>query len=427
MKNRKFPTLFCFISLIVGGVSAHSQTLTEAVRAGVSDSPVVREAMERIQISMAEVDIAKSALMPKVSMQASGGAAYRDRSLDGEQTGNGDTLFSRSGLLTIEQLLFDWGMTKHQIRSAEMRQQFTDLLSESVRLEQGMEITGTFLELLKSRRQLQVLDSQLAYLDSMLEKAGNREGLDGKTQSAIIKGRVATVKGQRVQLGGRVKSLEERFRILTTLDPGALAMPSVPSSLGAYNSPEKNPRYQAARVAIDTAETNVAALERDLKPKLFLNMSGGLGQDVLGITGPDNSYAALAVVRWDLFEGGKKRAAIQKARSEANRDRAAQDSVDRNFRDAYAVAKETAQANWERLAELSQSVVELEGVLGELEAEADSGTPEGKRVSLVNLVQTRSEIARNELEAVDAEISAAIASFQALEAAGVLLEYLNVE
>lgn len=428
MKTRAF-FLFPFLSLL-GASPSSAQSLSESVRSGLDSSPVIKEAIQQVQMAFSDVDIARAARKPKVSVQGSAGAAFRDRSIDGVATGSGDTLFSRSALLTVDQLLYDWGMTKHQIRSAELRQRFTELLSQSVKHEQAMEIVSVYLELMKSQRQLEVLDEQLAYLTTMMDKAKERAkaGVQGKTEVGVITGRLASAKGQRIQLSGKAKALTERFNVLTTLTASSLQMPKLPGSLAPYRNYEKNPRFQAAQIAIENSAVNVAAMKSDLLPKFYLNLSGGLGQDVLGITGPDNSYAALAVVKWDLFEGGKKKAAIAKAASEMNRDGAAKETVIRNFNDAFAVSDVTAQSERERMAELGASVVELMDVLGELEQLADSGTPDAKqRISLINLVQTQSEIVRNRLEGIDAEFGAAVATYRGLEASGSLLEYLNIE
>ena len=77
--------------------------------------------------------------------------------------------------------------------------------------------------------------------------------------------------------------------------------------------PTRNWHYQAATKQLEAARLEKETMKRKYGPRIFLEVSGTLGQDVLGIEGRDNATSAMIVFSWDLFDGGRRKGQIEQA------------------------------------------------------------------------------------------------------------------
>lgn len=89
-----------------------SLTLRDAILRAFARNPKISEAAAQIRVGEAELDAAKSAWYPQVSLAASGGRSHQTDS-------SGSLNNSGSGGITLSQLLYDFGRTGGNRRAAQ--------------------------------------------------------------------------------------------------------------------------------------------------------------------------------------------------------------------------------------------------------------------------------------------------------------------
>ena len=86
-------------------------SLAEAVAKALAFDPTLRKVRADTHEAQGYWREVRADRLPQLSLNAAGGIAYRDRSIDGIATG-GNTLFSRSATLIGRQLLADFGYSR---------------------------------------------------------------------------------------------------------------------------------------------------------------------------------------------------------------------------------------------------------------------------------------------------------------------------
>lgn len=409
-------------------VSLRAETLARAVQLGLQESPSVRKALAEASISFHEIAEAKSDRRPQVYVDATGGAAFRDRSIDGVQTGTGDTLLSREARVTIQQIVFDFGASRALVESADLRNQFHTMLVEDVKLEQALQIAETYIELFRLRGKVGEIRKHIVELTKDRDLAIEQSVADSNATALVIDSRIDSAKFDLSALDARILALSDRFRLLTTLDPGAsMAMSRVPANLGGHVSIVETPKVRAAELAIKSSERDITAARRDMLPKFYVEGRGGLGQNVLGIEGQDNEWSGLGVFRWTPYLGGRKQAILDQQSSKFEADLAAKEEVIRSIRDSINLAQREIDGAGTRLRASRVASSGVAEALSKYQELLTTGDADGRRVGVLNLTNTRSEALSIKLNEVDARMDAYLHAVRGLAAGGTLIRYFESE
>lgn len=418
-----FGVSCCFV---FSSSSLFGEDLPNAVKLGLNKSPAVKKAIAEATSAFFETKEVKSDRRPQLFVESSGGRAFRDRSIDGVQTGTGETLTSRDARISLQQLLFDFGASKALVKSAQYRNQFKEMLVEDMREEQALKICETYVNVYRSRCQINSINEQIRYLNQYLATA--RQDLNVSDQETlpqilIIESRVESAKGLLAMHQGRLNIMKARFKMLTTLNPdGKMKMCRVPTNLATCVNYLQSPRVKAADLAIRSSEQNMFAAQRDRLPKIYFEGRTGWGVNVLGIDGGDDEWSTLAVARWPIMEGGRKMATINKQGAEIDKDMAAKQEVIDSIKESVESAQFQLNSSLKRRQSAEAAKNKLVAALAEFDREK-----EVKQVGVLNLVNARSELLTANITSTDALFDQYLAAFSGLESSGGLLRYLGIE
>jgi outer membrane protein len=424
MKKNPIIPLMALLALSVGTTTkCLAESLEGAVTAALKDSAAVDQALSRARSAAEEINIAKSRLRPNVSLEAAAGPAYRDRSIDGVSAGTGEALFSRRATVSVSQMLFDWGASGRFMRSARLRELYERILIADVREEQGLLVAETYVGLLAARMKANLIVSKLEYLGRLGELADKRKKGDGDTQYALLLGRQGTAEADLEKAKGQVEALERRFELLTQLKPSGFSFPRLPDVGGSFVDMDVAPRVLAARNAAEAQAEQVEALRKDLLPTVGLELRAGAGESVLGIQGPDNELSALAVVRWNPFDGGRKRALIRQAEAALAEDQAVMKDIKLAINDKVSTAQSEFKAAAKRYTELAGTIKEMDGAVVKFDALLDQEQAGATPISVAAVYGERNGA---QLDAVDAWAERYQSAYRVLAVAGQLLDFLGV-
>ncbi len=400
-----------------------AQSLRESVDASLRRSPTVQRAIQEARMTATDVGAAKAAQLPTLSVEASTGPAYRERTVDGINAGTGDWLLSRRAGFSLQQLLFDYGASGRLVSSARLREAYGNLLIAETLETQALIVVNAYLDVVRFRLQARLMEEKTGALGTYRTTAASRAAKEGDVDSVIVEGRLASSRADWAQAASRARAAERRFEQLTRLSPDHLDLPRLPDADSESGLSTANPKVRAAMIAVDASKENAEALRRDLYPKLLLQLQGSVGKNVSGVEGPDRDLSALAVFRWEIFDGGRKRAALQKARAETDKNSAIVDEVKLAIQDDVTQAVEGLRGARKRYSALSTSIGELTTGLKKTETLLEKGD---KNVRLMSVVSAFTEQSNTRRDLVDAQVDRYKSAFAALAASGRLLDYLGV-
>jgi outer membrane protein TolC len=416
------PVVALLVSASLSSLCA--ETIENSVQNALRDSPAVRQAVSKARAAAEEITISKSRQRPNVTFEGAAGPAFRDRSVDGVSSGTGETLFSRRASLSLTQMLYDWGASGKLVTSAKMKQLYQTLLIADAREEQALLVSDTYISLVGARLKANVLSDKVSYLMRFSDLATKKQRADGDTQSAVLRGRLGGAEAEFEKAKGLVEALEKRFALLTMCKGNDLALPPLPVVGGVSVDMDAAPKVVAAKQAVKAQEAQVDALRKDLLPTLSLEVRAGAGDSVLGIDGPDNELSALAVFRWNPFDGGRKRAAIRQAQANLESEKAVVDDIRQAINDRVSTSQAELMAAARRYKQLKDSISELNSATGQFDSLLE-GNQTG--VTPLSVAAVYGERNNAQLEAIEAWTDRYRSSYKVLAAAGQLLDFFNVK
>jgi outer membrane protein, adhesin transport system len=426
----KSPLIRASLTIIALGtlhpwVQLGAQTLKDGVEKGLCHSPSVKKALAEAAKSFHEIDRVSAGSLPQVSLNTRGGAAFRNRSIEGLQVANGDGLLARDARITIEQILFDFGTNRLLTESAVLRNEFQKLLIEDIREQQAGLIGETYLEVFKNRLESKVMEDHLSTLLKILKDAKNLEVEEGKDDSLVLEGRILTARSKLAEIVARIKGLDTRFQLLTCMDGTAgMGLVKMPTSICDHVDILESPRVKAAELAIKVSEANIQASRQDRMPKFYFEGVSGIGENVGGINGSDKEWGALITMKWNVFDGYRKKAIICQNLTELDKDVAAREDVILSIKDAVASNQEELNGAIKRRSQLQEAKGKIGEALKLYQAKLEAGE---KKATLLGLANNNREYLAIELESINALISGYQAAVRGMVAAGGFLEYLGID
>ncbi len=201
-----------------------SLTLRDAILRAFARNPLIAEAAAQIRVGGGNLDAAKSAWYPQVSLQGAGGKS-RQTYASGDQSSNG------SAGIQLSQLLWDFGKTNGSISEQEY-------LSDSYRFSLYSTMTDVALSTMQAylsvkRYQALVLASQdnIESLTRVRDTAKLRADAGLSSQSDVLQAetRIAGMRATVEQYRAQARSSQAQLTVLTGVVSSDL--PDLPESL----------------------------------------------------------------------------------------------------------------------------------------------------------------------------------------------------
>lgn len=373
-----------FVFPIVGSARAE-MSLQEAVLLAAQAAPSVEAMRQEVAIKSVDVESARDAYFPAIS-------------LSGETS---TTASDGPGLvLSVTQLLFDWGKAKAEIEQAsqERVQAMSDL---KVAVEDlSFEVAGFFLD-------VEVLDRKIAYTREYMSfsrrLAGQAQdrasgGVGDNSEVARARLEIARAEEHMSQLMANRQIAMAQLEYLVGRPLRDVRTPPVIGFAEHYGSVEKiraairiAPEYTAARAKVAEAEAGIDTARAQRFPAINLkaqgrtDLNGGDVQTALGIS-----------AGVDLNSRGFGQRQIQSARLELEGAKASMLGVERELLNTTATALE--RLHLLRTSERSKAaqLVESEKVLATYEEQFIAGKRE-----ILDLLTTGRDLYDAQIDEID--------------------------
>src|SRR6476469_8860822 len=262
--KKKHWTMIVPGAVLLSASPAFGVELRDAVQQALSTNPQIRQAVANRLATQEERVQATGLYYPRISVEGSAGVRSL-RNPTRRAIGLADqTLYPIEGDLIVDQLVYDSGG-----REAEIRRQASRTDAAAARVEERSEyvalnVSRTYIDYLLQQRLVAIAQDNVTF----------HERLVGDLREGVSKGSISIADQQQA---------EERLQAARA-------------------------RVTEARADLDTAREDTRAAKAKIGPRLNLEGRARAGHDIDGFAGRTTDLQALAVRRWDLYNGGIKEA-----------------------------------------------------------------------------------------------------------------------
>ncbi len=330
--------------LAAGPAAGGPLTLREAIERGLAGSPLLAAAdHERVQAA-AGIQRARAGYLPRLEL--SHGYARSDQPVFafGSKLNQGNFTSSDFELdrlnhpgpvdnfrtaLTLRQPLFTGGRTSAGLEQAEAGREIADLQSARTRQEVVFQVARAYFGLQLAQERQRAVDASLRAAEANLALAQSRfrAGLAVESDVLAAEVRLARLREDASSAGAQLTVAQAALNDAVGLpldepqvavDPLALR-PARDVADVTGETQDRRPDYRALLVEERARERVIRVARSDYFPTIGLE-----GTYELNTEGPvgdgQGSWSVMAVLRWNLFNGGADQARVREA--EAARDRA---------------------------------------------------------------------------------------------------------
>jgi outer membrane protein TolC len=421
-------------------------TLDDALALAARFNADLLQARADAVIARADRSAATSALLPRLDLSASVGRAFEGASrprtrliggvpvqVSGGPASNEET-YSLNAQLT--QTLLDWEQFR-EVDRARWDATAAERQYDETSLSVAFTVTQRFYEVVKQERSLAVLEQTAARSQELVDRADALFTAGRAPKSDTYTARV-NLQSDRIEVEAqRARVAQARFALAqalgreaadapTVIAPAALDAPGLPSGepppLDALlvRARRRRPALAAQAALVRAAAVGIGTARAGYLPSLQAQGSyTRSGPELSGSEGvygdPTRAYSAtaLAVLSWNLFEGGRTRAGVQRAEAALARASAVRQAT------AEVVSREIADAR-EGVAALTRQVSLAADALG-IAREALALATQRFDAGLASQLEVRDanlKLAQAELTLIQTRIDHAVAQADLARAVG---------
>lgn len=408
------------ISLCLTG-PASGETLPEAVAAAFASNPQLEIERYRTEIARQNLEAARGAGRPTVSLSASGGYEYTDTTSP-FAFNLGDRPIATAQLQAV-QPIYTGGKVRAGVRQAEAGITSADFAFDAARQDLTLQVVTAYMDVVRDREAVSIRQNNVDVTGEQVRAAQDRFDVGVVTRTDVAQAQ-ARLEGARAALAGAEATLqasEANYQYLTGLQPGDLAppppIPPLPASLeqAIESALKNNPSIASAREDLRAAEAGVDSARADGRPQLNFVGTAGIQETFGNNDQRDTSVSALAQARIPLLTGGVVKAQTEGAKLRREQARRFVDNLETQVRAQVTQAWYSYDASLRSIdasrRQVEASEIAYEGAKEELAV--------GVRSTLDALDQEQ-QLFEARLALVAAERDAYVAAHNLLRATGAL-------
>ncbi|MGB0964665.1 MAG: TolC family protein [Litorivicinus sp.] len=441
--NKRWGMAWAVIAL-----PAWAMSLPEAIQHASTSDPSFQARAERVLANEAAVREARSGLFPQISLRAE--REYRDRRLPSSTSAGTNASYNNAGSsegwdqideseLTIDQVLWNPVIGREIDRAnADVALALASL--EQARLDLIDSTIDEYLQVLKQAETVQLLVSEIDAVNQGLKLAWARF-LDGTAREADAlqaEGRVLAVVNQlrsaQIELATLTSGLSLRTgqpveQVFSAPIEGQVVFESLVDWKAARLT---NPELLVAQRQIDANESQVSVRRATYSPTIQLRLGERIEEgrrDILQSNGTIRSElddvrdtTARIELRWDLFDGGRRKAQVEQAEVEVRAASIEYAAVENRFRSDVQLAQRRAELALGAQRSTRATLDAFQRVARERRAAYRAGL-----VSITDLIQAERELNAAQTEFMRAKYDAISAQVALGRLAGALDEEFLLE
>lgn len=433
-KSRILKALYVATAIVALPSQLRSERieLKTAVETAMQTNPEINQAVENKAAIEFEREQAQGMFLPRVSVEGSVGIRRLENATRKSLGIASQELYPLEAGLRIEQILFDGGS-----RSSELKRQASRSDGAAYRVEEraqfvALQVSRQYLDYLLQQRIVAASEDNIEFHERIVSdlREGVTKGSLSIADQQQAEERQQAARARLIEANQDLVNTAASFRTLTGLDlvDGAMLPPSLGDSIPASLEEsialarEQNPRVREAQADLDAAHAMVRKAKAEIAPTLSLEGNARIGDDIDGFRGETNDLQGGVVMRWDIFNGGIKRATIQEM---YRRERESRFRLDQLVREAEEDVRVAWNA-WDNQGKLVKQLDAQSVVSDELAKSYRAQFNIGRR-SLLDVLDAQNTRYNVQVRAETARFAQFFAEFKLLAAQNALLRAMQVE
>ncbi|MCW7552617.1 TolC family protein [Endozoicomonas gorgoniicola] len=342
-----------------------SLTINESVRLAMETNPIAKTLNIDVEAGEAKLKQKESGYYPQISLSAEGGSS--------RSTGKTWTSHTRSSL-DVKQMVFDFYKTRHQIESTEFKLKNKEFLRKEGRQRLALLVSKAYLEVLKLRQILALMDDNIAFYERLLEQMQQREKAGASSFSDVQRIQSLLQNARTIQVAYQADNTfaREAFTLIVGQAPDNLVIPALEKMNVSLNLPGVITRtlasyygVMAKRQNIESARSSLAESRSERYPDISLKASVSSEHSLQTQSKWKSDNKMLVVLSYNLWDGGNLEQRISENHSLFLRSQYQLDdylkNLEKDVREAYNSMKrfrEEKRLNSEALA-INKQIVQL--------------------------------------------------------------------
>lgn len=417
---------------VPNSLNAERIELKTAVETAMQTNPEINQAVENKAAIEFEREQAQGLFLPRISVEGSVGIRRLENATRKSLGIANEELYPMEGGLRVQQLLFDGG-----VRRSEVKRQASRTDGAAFRVEEraqfvALQVSRQYLDYLLQQRIVAASEDNIAFHSKLV----------GDLSEGVNKGSISIADQQQAeerQQAARARLTEANqdmvdtassFRTLTGLDlvDGAALPPSLGESIPAtleeslVRAREQSPRVREAQADVDAAHSMVSKAKAEMAPTVSLEGTARIGDDIDGFRGETNDLQGGLVMRWDIFNGGIKRAKVQEMYRRERESTYRLEQMVREAEEDVRIAWNAWDAQGKLVKELDQQSQVSDELLRSYRAQFNVG-----RRSLLDVLDAQNTRYNVQVRAETARFAQFFAEFKLLAAQNALLQAMQLE
>lgn len=405
-----------------------NEEFNRRIQTAIASHPILASQMSQAAIARADTKAARAALYPRLSADVNADYVIARRFNSGtsnvveslrpdEQVNVG---------VTASQLIFDGGATFARIKSAKARTVESARTIDARINELALAALSAYHDVAVHQAILSLGSDYVAHHEKLLADVKERERAGAGARADVLRAeaRLAGARSRVAQIKESARIADVRFAEYFKAAPEMLRLPSYESvAVGSREEAitlalSKNPIVAAAAARTQSVDAEKRAAKASRLPEVRASVTGS-SFDVLN-GAEDYDVRAGVNMRYDLFAGGGRSAAISSAKSAAEQQRAEEERVRLEVERDAAIAFERREAAGEKLDALESALV--------ANNEARSMVAERFRASrgdLLDVIQAESDWFEAGVAYLAGLADRDMASYELMEFTGDLLRFFS--
>jgi len=412
----------------------NAQDLKTTINEVLSTNPTVVERLKNYNITKEDITTAKAGYYPKIDLSLGGGYENSKR-----EDYNGDTTLTKDGKytdtlgldvyqnsLTYTQNLFNGFATTHQVAQQQNRTISAAYSYIEKANNTAFDATDKYLQLLRQKELLQTAKENVEIDKKIFQKVKKLYGAGLTTLSEVnkIESSLALAKSNYVVQQNSLADAKYNMQSILGryLDVDEMVKPSVdvkfPKSAeeAAQYALRHNPSLLVGRYNIKLAQERYKEKRAPFYPKLDVEISQSMNNNLSGSQGNDDRFRAMAYLRYNFFNGFADQAELQKSVSQIHQEVESSNITKREVIKKLNLAWEANEKLSKQLKHLIAYKEFSKKTLTLYAKEYDLG-----RRSLLDVLSSQNDFIRAKAQIINTQYSILFAKYRILDAMGILV------
>jgi adhesin transport system outer membrane protein len=407
--------------LLLLASTSYAETLQQTLNEILETNPKIQERLRNYNATKIDITSAEAGYYPKIDLVLGGGQENTDRELYNRNY----TVYENS--LSYTHNLFNGFNTTYLVKEQEYRTlaaaySYIDTVNTN-----SFDMTNSYLEVIKNQELMDTAVENVKIDQEILKKVKKlyKAGLTTLSEVNKIESSLALAQSNLVVQENNV--LDAAYNLEKVLgrplEPSKMTKPTIDKKNFPKTKQEaidfalkNNPSLLVSEYNIKLAQATNKEKKSQFYPKLDVEVSQSLNNNVSAIKGKDNVFRAMAFVSYNFFNGFSDKAALQKSLSQIYQEVENKNSIKRDIIQNLNLSWAARQKLQEQLTHLIEYKDFSHKTLVLYSKEYALG-----RRSLLDLLSAQNDFIRAKAQIITTRYSILYAQYRILNTMGILL------